>query len=148
MLNWPTALAHLKDRESIRLLTGALENGNWQVRRAAFDALCERGPVAVPVILEALNDTSDEIIWRVVLVLGSLRTPGAVEPLMFLLGRSGVIRECAIWALGEIGDARSSASLLKFLNAPDSVVSREAADAIRKIGEQNGRFPHLLSPDQ
>ena len=136
-----TDLALLEDTGSIRLLIGALENGNWQVRCAAFDGLCERGPVATPALLEALNDTSDEIIWRVVLVLGFLRTPGGVEPLISLLGRSGVIRECAIWALGEMGDARASSPLLKFLNAQDPVVSREAAEALRKIGDRNGRSP-------
>jgi hypothetical protein len=134
-----TDLALLEDTQSTRLLIGALENGNWQVRRAAFDALCERGPVAIAALLEALNDTSDEIIWRVVLILGFLQAPGGVEPLISLLGHSGVIRECAIWALGETGDARAAGPLLKFLNDSDPVVSREAAEALRKIGERGGR---------
>jgi hypothetical protein len=135
-----TDLALLEDTQSIRLLIGALENGNWQVRRAAFDALSERGTDAIPVLLEALNDTSDAIIWRVVLVLGFLQTPDGVDPLISLLGKSGVIRECAIWSLGEMGDARASGPLLKFLQAQDPVVSREAAEALRKIGNRNGRF--------
>jgi HEAT repeats len=127
-------LSRTPDSENIRLLIGALENGNWQVRNAAFDALSGLGKAAVPALCEALGDTSDEIIWRASLLLGALKAREAVSLLAHLLGREGVIRECAIWSLGEIGDDSVSTALLKFIHADDPVVQQEAEAALNKIG--------------
>jgi HEAT repeat protein len=129
-----TGIAALKDEMSIILLIGALENGNWQVRMAAFDILAGKGDDAVPFLIEALGDSHEDIVWRVVLVLGSLERPEAVDLLLALLDRGGVIRECAIWSLGECRDTRAASALVPFLRDPDPCVSREAAGALEKIG--------------
>ena len=133
-------IAALQDGTAIVLLIGALENGNWQVRTAAFDILAEIGDAALPYLLEALGDPHDDIVWRVVLVLGSLRRPEAVDPLLTLLDRGGVIRECTIWALGECGEARAASALLPYLRDPDPCVSREAAGALEKIGRRKAEW--------
>jgi HEAT repeats len=132
-------LSHASDSENVRLLIDALENGNWQVRNAAFDALSGLGETAVPALCEALGDTNDEIIWRASLLLGALRAHEAVGPLAHLLGRKGVIRECAIWSLGEIGDNSVSTALLKFIHADDPVVQQEAEAALGKIGNAQNK---------
>jgi hypothetical protein len=132
------------DSENIRLLIGTLENGNWQVRNAAFDALSGLGQSAVPALCEALGDTSDEIIWRASLLLGTLRAREAVNPLVHLLDRKGVIRECAIWSLGEIGDDTVSTVLMKFINADDPVLREEACTALKKVGDvQKREIPYV-----
>ncbi|MDD1685194.1 MAG: HEAT repeat domain-containing protein [Methanoregula sp.] len=131
-------ISHTPDPENTRLLISALENGNWQVRNAAFDALSGIGDAAIPALCEALGDTSDEIIWRSSLLLGALRAREAVGLLTQLLGREGIIRECAIWSLGEISDDSVSTALLKFIHAKDPVVQQEAEAALNKIaGAQN-----------
>jgi hypothetical protein len=130
------SLAHSKDPESIRLLISALENGNWQVRFLAFDALSDMGECAVPLLIEALGDSSNEIVWRAVLICGSLKAPGAVMTLISLLERKGAACECSLWALGEIGDPRASTALLKFLYATDLVLVHEAETALLKIGDK------------
>lgn len=130
------AIEALPDEHSILLLIGALENGNWQVREAAFDALAGKGDPAVPYLLGALEDSHEDIVWRVILVLGSLRQPESVDRLLTQLDRAGVIRECTIWALGECGDPRAGSAIVPFLHDPDPGVSREAAEALAKIGKR------------
>jgi HEAT repeat protein len=132
-------LSHAPDPENIRLLIGALENGNWQVRNAAFDALSGLGDAAIAGLCEALGDTSDEIVWRASLLLGALRAREACGLLTQLLGRQGVIRECAIWSLGEIGDDSVSTALLTFIHADNPEVQQEACAALKKIGNAQNR---------
>jgi HEAT repeat protein len=127
-------LSHTPDPENIRLLIGALENGNWQVREGAFNALCSFGEQSVPLLCEALGHRNDEIVWRVSFLLGALKARRAVGPLILLLGREGMIRECAIWSLGEIGDDSASTALLRFIRSDDPVIQREAETALGKIG--------------
>ena len=131
-----TGIAELADTESIVLLIAGLENGNWQVREAAFDALAEKGGSAIPFLVEALGDPHDALVWRVILVLGTLRANEAIDRLLPLLDRGGAVRECAVWALGECGDARAAAVLVPLLHDPDPCVSRGAAEALEKIGRQ------------
>jgi hypothetical protein len=127
-------LVHTPEPENIRLLISALENGNWQVRESAFDALYGLGEAVIPVLCEALNDTSDEIIWRVSLLLGALKARDAAGQLIPLLGKKGVTLTCVIWSLGEIGDDRASTALLKFIRSDDPAVRLEVETALGKIG--------------
>jgi hypothetical protein len=128
-------LLHTPDAECTRLLIGALDNARWQVRNAAYDALIELGDAAIPRLIEALKDTDEKIVWRAALILGSLRARDAAGPLAGLLGWRGTVRECAIWALGEIGSTDASTALLRLLDHPDPTVSRDAELALAKIGK-------------
>lgn len=127
-------LSHTPHPENIRLLIGALENGNWRVREGAFNALCSFGEQSVPLLCEALGHRNDEIVWRASLLLGALKARSALEPLILLLDREGMIRECAIWSLGEIGDTGASTTLLRFIRSDDPVIQRETETALGKIG--------------
>jgi hypothetical protein len=127
-------LAGAPDTGNLRLLIGALENDDWTVRSAAFDALSDPGIGPAPVLIDALHDTSDGIAWRVALILGTLRTPDAIDALFPLLDRSPVVRDAAIWALGEIGSRRAATPLMKLLRHPDAGVCQAAEDALKKIG--------------
>ena len=127
-------LLHSTDPENMCLLVGALENGNWRVREGAFDALFSIGEPSVPLLCEALGHRNDEIVWRASLLLGALKARSAIRPLVLLLGREGMIRECAIWSLGEIGDDGASTALLRFLRSDDPVIQRETETALGKIG--------------
>ena len=131
-----TALSSLGDAESLRLLVGALENGNWEVRNAAFDALADHDGTAIPVLVEALADAGKEVVWRVCLILGSLQSREAVEALITTLEQEGIVRECAVWSLGEIGDTRAITTLMKCLGSDDPVLIREAGTALEKIGKK------------
>ncbi|MGA2161324.1 MAG: HEAT repeat domain-containing protein [Methanoregula sp.] len=127
-------LAGAPDMENIRLLISALENDEWMVRSAAFDALSDPETGSASALIDALHDTPDGIAWRVALILGTLRTPDAIDALVPLLDRSPVVRDTAIWALGEIGSRRAATPLMKLLHHPDTDVVRAAENALKKIG--------------
>jgi hypothetical protein len=127
-------LAGAPDTGNLRLLIGALENEDWAVRSAAFDVLSGPGIGSAPVLIDALHDTPDGIAWRVALILGTLRAPDAIDALTPLLDRLPVVRDAAIWALGEIGSRRAATPLMKLLRHPDTGVSLAAENALKKIG--------------
>jgi HEAT repeat protein len=128
-------LVHTTDPENLQLLIVALENGNWQVRVGAFDTLSALGEAAIPALCEALTDINDQVVWRASLILGALKAREATGHLIHLLDRKGIIRECAIWSLGEIGDEKASTALLKYLKTDDPAVQHEVETALVKIGK-------------
>jgi len=127
-------LAGAPDTGNLRLLIGALENDDWAVRSAAFDALSDPENDSAATLIDALTETPDGIAWRVALVLGTLRTPDAIDTLIPLLDRSPVVRDAAIWALGEIGSRRAATPLMKLLHHPDTGITLAVEDALKKIG--------------
>ena len=129
-----SGLSHADGDAATRILITGLDNDLFPVREAAYDALAARGISAIPLFIEALDSTSDGIVWRTALLLGATRSRIAVEPLSRILNRKGKVRISAIWALGEIGDGNASTPLLKFINDLDKAISREAVEALKKIG--------------
>jgi hypothetical protein len=127
-------LAGAPDTANLRLLITALENDDWAVRSAAFDVLADLHTGAHPLLIDALHDTPDGIAWRVTMVLGTLRAPDAIEAIVPLLDRAPLVRDAAIWALGEIGDRRAATPLMNLLRHADSTVVCAAEDALKKIG--------------
>jgi hypothetical protein len=127
-------LAGAPDAGNIRLLISALENDDRAVRSAAFDALCDPKTNATSLLIDSLHDATEGILWRVTLILGALHAVDAVGTLIPLLDRSPIIRDAAIWALGEIGSIQASKPLMKLLHHADSSVVQEAAEALKKIG--------------
>jgi hypothetical protein len=128
-------LLHTRDQGSVRLLIRALANDQFTVREAAFNALVDLGEGTIPLLTEALADPEEGIVWRVVLLLGGFRDADTVGSLVPLLERDGRIRECAVWALGEIGSSDGSTALLRLINHPDPKLRRDVETALAKIGE-------------
>jgi len=126
-------LARSGDPESIRLLIGALENDRWNVRNAAYDALVNLAGKAVPALVEALGDSHEPLVSRVVFVLAAIGNRDATEPLLALLGRRRSLDLQIIFALGETGDLRAVSLLSKYLVSPDQETVIAVAAALRKI---------------
>ncbi len=127
-------LAHSPDPGCTRILIGALDNTCREVRIAAYDAIASQGMDSAALLIEALGDTSDGIVWRSTLLLAGLPAKQAAGPLIALLDREGRVRSSAIWALGEIQSPEAVTPLMKFVNSPDKVVREEAVGALKKIG--------------
>lgn len=123
-----------QDRESVRLLITGLENTAWRVREAAFDALLDLGEPAVPCLIESLADSHEQVVVPAVIVLGTLKARGAVDPLVALLDDGGEFAAHAAWALGEIGDDRAITPLTKFLNCNNTALRSGVEEALRKFG--------------
>ena len=129
-----TGLSHSPGADCIRALIGALDNSLTPVREAAFDALSSRGKSAIPFLVEALSDEREGLVWRSALILGGMDAENASGPLIRLLDRTGRVRLCAMWALGEIQSREATTPLMKFIHYSDPVVRDEAMRALKKIG--------------
>jgi hypothetical protein len=122
------------DNDSIRLLITSLENPRWRVRQAAFDALVAVGEPAVPLLVEALADSHEQVVTSSIIALGTIRARGAAGPLIALLDPGSEPVAYAIWALGEIGDELAITPLTKLLKSSDARLRSEAEQALRKFG--------------
>ncbi|HNX17370.1 MAG TPA: HEAT repeat domain-containing protein [Methanoregula sp.] len=127
-------LAKSPDRENIGLLIRALENDDRAVRSAAFEALSDPNTGSVLFLIDSLAGSSDGTAWRIALILGNHRAPEAVGALIPLLDHSPIVRDAAIWALGEIGNRKAVTPLMKLLHIPDMDMCRAVEDALKKIG--------------
>lgn len=126
-------IAGFRDPESLRLLVTGLGNSARPVREAAFDALVAAGEPAVPVLAEALQDPSDQIVIPAAIALGATGSRAAAGPLLVLLDAGGTPAVYAAWALGAIGDPRAVTPLAKLLNDDDPKLRSAAEEALRKL---------------
>lgn len=100
----------------------------------AYDALVGLGPLAVPALIEALGDTHRHLAGSVILIIGAIRARESVDPLIRLMESDRDLAVYAIWALGEIGDARASTPLVKRLSDSSDIIVRASEEALKKIG--------------
>jgi hypothetical protein len=127
-------LAESGDPVCIPLLISALENDQWQVRSAAYDALVQTSEPALPALVEALGDSHRHLVGSVIFILGAIRARESVDTLVRLMESDQDLAGYAIWALGEIGDERASTPLMKRLSDNNRAIQRAAEEALRKIG--------------
>jgi HEAT repeats/PBS lyase HEAT-like repeat len=127
-------LAGSGDPVCIPLLISALENDQWVVRSAAYDALIGLDNEAVPALIAALGDTHKPMVGSVILILGAIRARESVDLLIRLMESDGDLSGYAIWALGEIGDTRASTPVLKHLRNGNAAIRQAAEDALKKLG--------------
>jgi len=121
------------DAGHIRLVITSLENSAWRVRESAFDALVALGEPAVPCLIEALDDSHEQIVISSIIVLGAIGSPRSVDNLVALLDSGGEIAPYAAWALGEIRDERAITPLTKCMTSSNSRLRSEVETALRKF---------------
>jgi HEAT repeat protein len=142
VFNMATALYSLGDTDVIDLLIEKLKDPRAGNRLYAVYALGKiRDPREVEPLIESLTD--ENVQWLAVKALINLGDM-AVPALMKAVGRrQREIRLSAIYALGEIGDKRSSKLLLDNLIDPDAVIRDYTTDALIKISDRE-TVPRLL----
>jgi len=138
-------MADVQEQE-IKGLVAKLSHGG---DTAAIITKCASyGSAALPHLLEALPTTKSGDIAK---VLGMLRDPSAVEPLVrSFLERSdgtsskGWVGSAAAEALGEIGDGRAIPTLLNALKTMDErrYSLQDVAEALGKLGAVDA-LPYL-----
>ena len=122
------------------------------VREAAFEALVNIGPEAIPALTQALREDEDEDVrWAVVTVLGEIE-PEAVEAIPALIqalekDKDEWVRMAAAEALGEMGPDAVLAipALIQALGDESAQVRAYVALALGWIGPE-ARGPFLPSP--
>ncbi len=98
-------LADSKDNRTLELLSNALEDLNWEVRKIAIEALGRIGELALETLIKALEDSDYHV------------------------------SESAAEALGKLGDARAIVPLIKALGCLNEYVRVAIAEALDKLGE-------------
>jgi HEAT repeat protein len=109
-------------------------------REVAAKALVRIGAPAVEALIAALKDRSYnyKVFFAAVGALVEISAP-AVEPLIAALNDQNTdVREGAVDALGQIGDARAIEPLIAALKDSNDDVRKAAAGALNKLGWQSG----------
>lgn len=93
--------------------------------------------IPLEALLAALQSTTDdETRFTILLQLGVVADPRAVEPLTGVLeDENSLIRAGAAWALGQIGHPNAISALIKALEDEDEDVQDAVTAALAKIGE-------------
>jgi HEAT repeat protein len=130
------ALGRIGDPRAVPALLPLLQDPVKAVREDVSTALALVGPGAVAPLIETLSHTGWLVRLHAVEALGKLRTPEAVEPLLHLVFNDAdmAVREDAVRALGEIGDARAVDFLLVLMNTPG--LRPLAIESLGKIGDR------------
>jgi HEAT repeat protein len=117
----------------------ALKGNDRDARLRAKYAYWNFGEIAVPVLLELLQDSDNEVRWAAVSVLGRIGAPaaGAVSALAAALkDESQVVREAAVMALAIIGvppPANAVPALKEILRGADWLLSRRVFEVLERI---------------
>ncbi len=138
------ALARIGDARAIPSLLPLLQDKVKAVREETSGALARLGPAAIPMLVEALAHQEWLVRLHAVEALGKTKSPDAVDPLLRLLfnDRDSSLREDAVLALGDIGDARAVEFLLTALKEPG--LRPLVVDALGKIGDRRA-VPALVA---
>lgn len=130
------ALGRIQDPQSVPALIPLLQDTVKAVREEVSSALASIGEAAIPGLLAALMHPEWLVRLHAVESLGKTKSPQAVEPLLSALFNDGdaAVREDAVRALGDIGDARAVDFL--FTAMKDPALRTLAVEALGRIGDR------------
>ena len=134
------AVGALKDQQAIEPLLKALQDYPLPVTFEAADALGAIGDPAMDAVIGLLQDGNVFEQTSMAMVVGRVREPRAVEPLLQALTASDSwVRRPAAWALGMIGNALAVDPLIQRLTDSDIPTRWMAIGALGKIGDARAR---------
>ena len=128
--------------ESLLTVLNDSNDVHWRV----VDVLAKIGKPAVKPLVDALNESDEDISWHAAQALGHMGDPNAVEPLIAALKHSDSdVRKYAAFALGKIGDPGAVAPFITALKDSDNNVRRHAVYALGGIGDPNAIGPLIAA---
>jgi HEAT repeat protein len=138
------ALGRIKDSEGVGPLVPLLQDKVKAVREETSTALAAMGEASLAVLLDALTHEEWLVRLHAVEALGKTRSPEAVDPLVSVLlnDRDRAVREDAVRALGQIGNARAVKFLVTAMKEPG--LRPLAVDALGQIGDRRA-VPLLIN---
>ncbi len=138
------ALGRIRDSRAVEPLIPLLQDPVKAVREETAAALAAIGDAAVPSLLAALVHSEWLMRLHAVEALGKTKSPAAVEPLLSALFNDAdtAVKEDAIRALGQIGDGRAVAYLVRVMKEPG--LRPLAVEALGQIGDRRA-VPALLN---
>ena len=128
------AFGRVKRADTVEALIPLLQDKVKAVREEAATALAAIGDTAIPCLVHALKHEDWLVRLHAVESLGKTQSPRAVEPLLSLLfnDSDSAVREDAVRALGEIGDAGAVDHLCVAMREPG--LRTVAVEALGRIG--------------
>jgi len=135
-------LAYLKAEEAVAALgQRAATDPDAEVRFAATAGLVyTKDAVALPFLLQALQDRNWQVREAAAITLGKTALPGAAEGLLpALQDEAWEVRLKAAHALGSLRESRAVPGLGEALSHPISNLRKEAANALGAIGDAAAR---------
>ena len=137
-------LTRIKDPRSIDTFILLLQDKVPAVRDEACRAIQAMGEACVPPLLKGLQDHNWRVRLRSVEALSLLKPQVAVAPLMNLVANDSdtAVRQDAIRALGQIGDAHAIPLLLDSLTTPS--LQLKAIEALGNLRAVEA-LPHLIA---
>ena len=139
-------LGMIGDVRAFEPLVAALNDKNAEVRGFAARALgILNDPRAVEPLIGALQDKDDSVGVDAAFALGRIGEP-AVEPLIAMLKhRKRFVRQNALMALADTGDARAVEPLIAALEDKDYNVRESAVRRLMEIGEERAVEPLIAA---
>jgi serine/threonine-protein kinase len=131
------------DTSAIKDLLGVLRDQDWWVRVRAADALGTiGGPAVVEAVLDLIQDEDPFIRRSAVEILNTTSDERTFDALVNAVANDPDwwVRERAIDALAQLGDARAVPVLLPLLSQ-DAEVARVAMRALAMIGDPSAIYP-------
>ena len=131
------ALGRIQDSGAVASLVPLLQDKVKAVREETSTALAAIGEAALPSLLAALTHADWLVRLHAIEALGKTRSPEAVNPLLSVLfnDRDRAVREDAVRALGQIGDARAVEFLVTAMKEPG--LRPLAVEALGRIGDRS-----------
>jgi HEAT repeat protein len=138
--------------EAVAPLLDGLRVGTVPVRAVCAELLGLRGSVAALQALTAALGSGEalEVRIRAARALGRIGAPSSVDPLADVIRRDepAPLRAVAARALGQIGGPRTVTLLREALDAPEHMVSMNAARALASAGEEGAKALASASRDR
>jgi HEAT repeat protein len=131
------ALGRIQDHGAVAPLVPLLQDKVKAVREETSSALAAIGEAALSSLLGALTHAEWLVRLHAVEALGKTKLPEAVDPLLSVLFNDPdrAVREDAVRALGQIGDARAVEFLVTVMK--DSGLRPLAIEALGRIGNRS-----------
>ena len=141
------AIAKTKDKVALvdRLITRIADNSNVGRRNAATELFVQWGSLCVPPLLAHLNHVNEDTQKVLIDVLGDIRDPRAISPLVNdILGKGSLeeasagfadnLRSAALEALGKIRPPEAIEKIIPFLDKTNPLLAFSAIKALELIG--------------
>ena len=128
-----------------RLIERIADNSNVGRRNAAAELFVQWGSLSVPPLLAHLNQVNEDTQKVLIDVLGDIRDPRAISPLVNdILGKGSLeeasvgfadnLRSAALEALGKIRPPEAVEKVIPFLNKSNPLLTFSAIKALELIG--------------
>ena len=137
-------LTRIKDPRSVNTLILLLQDKVPAVREEAGRTIQAIGEASIPPLLNGLQDPNWRVRLRAIEALSLLKPQVAVAPLMNIVANDPdtAVRQDAVRALGQIGDAHALPLLLDSLTTPSlQIKAIEALGNLRAVEA----LPHLIA---